>query len=45
LFNFAGNGEGRRNSSVWKQVQAAGIDGILTDYPLECRTAWRDAVD
>ena len=42
LFNFAGNGEGRRNSSVWKQVQAAGIDGILTDYPLECRTVWRD---
>ena len=45
LFNFGGNDEGRRNASVWKQVQAAGIDGILTDYPLECRTAWRDAVD
>jgi glycerophosphoryl diester phosphodiesterase len=41
LFNFAGTGEGRRNSKVWKQVQAAGIDGILTDYPLECRTVWR----
>ena len=34
LFNFAGNGDGRRNPTVWKQVQAAGIDGILTDYPL-----------
>lgn len=42
LFNFAGSGEGRRNPTVWKQVQAAGIDGILTDYPLECRTVWRD---
>ena len=45
LFNFAGDGNGRRNPSVWKQVQAAGIDGILTDYPLECRRAWRDSVD
>ena len=45
LFNFAGDGIGRRDPSVWKQVQAAGIDGILTDYPLECRTAWRNAVD
>jgi glycerophosphoryl diester phosphodiesterase len=45
LFNFAGDGNGRRNPSVWKQVQAAGIDGILTDYPLECRTAWRVSID
>ncbi|MFV1967156.1 MAG: glycerophosphodiester phosphodiesterase family protein [Pirellulaceae bacterium] len=41
LFNFAGPGEARRNSAVWKQVRDAGIDGLLTDYPLECRRAWR----
>lgn len=41
LFNFAGDGEGRRNPTVWKQVREAGIDGILTDYPLECRAVWR----
>jgi len=45
LFNFAGSGEGRRNPTVWKQVREAGVDGILTDYPLECRMAWRNAVD
>lgn len=39
LFNFAG--DGRRSPTVWKQVREAGIDGILTDYPLECRTVWR----
>lgn len=44
LFNFGGNGEGRRNPSVWKQVRVAGIDGILTDYPLECRAVWRNIV-
>ena len=45
LFNFAGDGKGRRNPTVWKQIREAGVDGILTDYPLECRTTWRDAVD
>jgi len=41
LFNFAGDGEGRRNATVWKQVREAGVDGVLTDYPLEIRTVWR----
>lgn len=41
LFNYAGAGESRRNADVWKQVQDAGIDGMLTDYPLDCRTVWR----
>ncbi len=41
LYNFAGPGAGRRNPAVWKQVQTAGIDGLLTDYPLECLQAWR----
>ena len=43
LFNFGGAGETRRNPTIWKQVRDAGIDGILTDYPLECRTVWRDS--
>lgn len=43
LFNFAGSGESRRNHAIWNQVRAAGIDGMLTDFPLECRTAWRRA--
>lgn len=42
LFNFAGPGDSRRNPTVWQQVQQAGIDGMLTDYPLECRTVWRN---
>ncbi|MDG1896952.1 MAG: glycerophosphodiester phosphodiesterase family protein [Fuerstiella sp.] len=41
LFNYAGAGESRRNADTWKRVQAAGIDGMLTDYPLDCRTVWR----
>ena len=43
LFNFAGSGEGRRNQDAWQRAAAAGIDGLLTDYPLECRAAWRAA--
>ncbi|MCP4170371.1 MAG: hypothetical protein GY758_06310 [Fuerstiella sp.] len=41
LFNYAGSGDARRNQVVWQQVHAAGIDGMLTDYPLECRSFWR----
>ncbi|MBP85884.1 MAG: hypothetical protein CMJ64_04070 [Planctomycetaceae bacterium] len=41
LFNFAG--ESSRNPQAWKRAAAAGIDGLLTDYPLECRAAWRVA--
>lgn len=43
LFNFGGSSEARRNPAVWNQVRAAGIDGMLTDYPLECRLVWRHA--
>jgi glycerophosphoryl diester phosphodiesterase len=25
----------------WAKARAAGVDAILTDYPLECRAAWR----
>jgi len=41
LFNFGGSGKARRNPAVWNQIRAAGIDGMLTDYPLECRLVWR----
>lgn len=43
LFNFGGSGNARRNPEVWNQVRDAGIDGMLTDFPLECRLVWRDA--
>lgn len=41
LFNYAGTGESRRNPETWKKVRDAGIDGMLTDYALDCRTVWR----
>ncbi|MCA9029901.1 MAG: hypothetical protein KDA66_03780 [Planctomycetaceae bacterium] len=43
LFNFGGDSESRRNPELWKRAAAAGIDGILTDFPLECREVWREA--
>ena len=43
LFNYAGPGEARRNNETWKRAAKAGIDGLLTDYPLECRAVWRRA--
>lgn len=43
LFNYAGSGEARRNGETWRKAAAAGIDGLLTDYPLECRIVWRTA--
>jgi glycerophosphoryl diester phosphodiesterase len=30
-----------REPANWRQAQAAGVDAILTDYPLECRESWR----
>ena len=41
IYNFAGSGEFRRNPKVWLQVREAQIDGMLTDYPLECKGVWR----
>lgn len=43
LFNFGGAGEARRNPKVWNQIRAAGVEGMLTDYPLECRRIWKEA--
>jgi glycerophosphoryl diester phosphodiesterase len=41
LFNYAWAGEARCNTDTWQRVHAAQIDGMLTDYPLECRAVWR----
>ncbi len=41
IYNFAGPGEFRRNPKAWSLVREAHIDGMLTDYPLECRATWR----
>ena len=43
LFNYAGSGASRRNQESWKQAANAGIDGLLTDFPLECQAVWREA--
>jgi hypothetical protein len=26
----------------WRAARSAGADALLTDYPLECRQAWRE---
>jgi len=26
----------------WAKGRAAGVDALLTDYPLECRASWRE---
>ena len=41
MFNYAGSGAARRNASTWKLARDSQIDGMLTDYPLECRSLWR----
>ena len=41
LFNYAGEGEHRRNEKNWLRAREAGIDGMLTDYPLECAKLWQ----
>ena len=45
LFNYAGSGAARRNSETWQKAAAAGIDGLLTDYPLEFREVLRENRD
>lgn len=41
VYNFGGSGENRRNPKAWSLAKASGLDGMLTDYPLECRLHWR----
>lgn len=43
VFNFGGSDESRRNPKVWSQVRDSKTDGILTDFPLECRIQWRQS--
>ncbi len=43
LFNFAGPGDIRRNPDVWNRIRESQTDGMLTDFPLECRAVWRAA--
>ena len=32
-----------RRPEIWDQARASGMDGICTDWPLECRLHWRTA--
>ena len=41
LFNYAGTGEHRREEKNWLRVREVGIDGMLTDYPLDCAQLWQ----
>lgn len=41
LFNYAGTGEHRRDEKNWLRVREVGIDGMLTDYPLDCAKLWQ----
>jgi hypothetical protein len=41
LFNYAGKGEHRREKKNWLRVRELGIDGMLTDYALECSKLWQ----
>ncbi len=48
LFNYAGTGAHRRDENTWLRVREVGIDGMLTDYPLDCAKLWqrdRDSAD
>ena len=41
LFNYAGTEEHRREKKNWLRVRELGIDGMLTDYALECTKLWQ----
>ena len=41
LFNYAGSGEAYRNPRAWSLARKAGVDGMLTDYALECLRHWQ----
>lgn len=43
LYNFSGVTAARRNPAVWDRVREAGVDGMLTDFALDCRLHWRGA--
>jgi len=41
LYNFSGSGPARCDPATWDRIRASGVDGLLTDFPLECRLHWR----
>jgi len=43
IFNFAGPGEFRRHPPAWDGARNAGVDGIMTDFPIDCADHWRRA--
>lgn len=43
VYNYAGSGESRRNPDAWSKARQAGIDGLLTDFPRECRRHWQNS--
>jgi glycerophosphoryl diester phosphodiesterase len=43
LYNFSGPGPARCDPATWDRIKASGVDGLLTDFPLECRLHWRSA--
>jgi len=42
VYNFGGSGAARRNPKAWSLAKQSGLDGMLTDFPLECRLHWRE---
>lgn len=42
IFNFSGPSPNYRNPATWDKVRDAGFDGLMTDFPLECRLHWRE---
>jgi glycerophosphoryl diester phosphodiesterase len=41
LYNFSGPGPAQRDPATWLRIKESGVDGLLTDFPLECRLHWR----
>ena len=37
IFNFSGPGPTRRDPNTWDRIRQVGLDGLLTDFPVECR--------
>lgn len=41
IFNFSGPGPTRRDPNTWDRIRQVSLDGLLTDFPVECRLHWR----
>lgn len=41
VYNYGGESVSRRNPEAWSKARQAGIDGMITDFPLECQQHWR----